>query len=1342
MVDLAGSERCSQTKSQGLRLKEGGHINKSLLTLGIVIRKLAEGTSNHIPYRESKLTRILQTALGGNSRTAILCCVTPASMHTDETISTLKFASRAKNIKNRIEVNEVVDDQTLIRRLKQENALLKRKLSCVRIVEVRGRRRKKARHRHSESPRLDIDVGAALQPISPNIPKAPRHSIDKASRRSIESKQGSPSNFSEIFNDLMEDTAEYPATEERLQESLTVMEERKAPTVDDKLVESECITSSSNEKPLTENATATIMARGSPSNSELEATAKVEELKETMDDQQTEHDMQVLDLKQTVESLEQDLKAQETVVRDYETEIEKQKELVFKADSTNHELREDIKRREAGENALRLENESIRSNIEEREVVEKSLRKTISDLKAEITSSRDGSSALVENLRSDIEKGKAYEVFLQNKIVSLEDELNSTRDVSSKLKVQLQKQGEIQAKSDTTIQKLRSDIEKTKANEASLLKNVISLETDLNSTRNESSKLKLQLQKQGEVEIKPDLAIRKLRSNIEEREVVEKALKDRIASLEDEIKCSQDESSAIVETLRLRLQKQEDLYSKSEITIQEIRSDMEKGKANEVSLRKNIVSLQDELHSTRDVSSDFKLQLQKQTDFQVKSDTTIQELRSNLGKAQATEGSLREKIASLESELASQRSSSELLDELKLRVQKQEELRSNSDATIQTLRSDIETRQAIEGSLQEKIASLESELASQSGSSELLDEFKLRIQKQEELRSSSDATIESLRSDIEARQAAEESLRERIGFLESELASHSSELLDEYELRLRKQEELVSTSDAAIQSLRSDLEKRQATEGSLRERIALLESELASQSGSSELLDEFKLRLEKQEKLSDETVQSLRSDVEKRESLENVLREKITSLKSELVVAREGSPSVVNDLKLRLQEQTVERSTLDSTIQGLRSDIEIRVATETALRQNLASLGSELESSRDESAKLIKALKLDLQKCEESRSQSSINVENLRYDLEKREAVEKSLRDEIASLTSELTASQRESSKTAKELKLHLQKQEKLCSIAESNMLSLRDEIKMRKETESSLREEIADLESKQESIASELATSLAESSTSIEGLKLKLQEQKGKNLNLNVIIQKLREEKEQKGTMEASLRGKIASLESDIDASRKALQSEISGAGARETFQKARMRALESKLAQLQQNITMCQEREEALLEAQDGLQRKIQDADKTIVELRERASTKESKTSINDVKLDLEEERQRVARREALVQKSKVKLKKLSEKLSSVNNERHRLKGEVDSLKSNMCVLKLEKKEFQEQIADYKNRVRELEKKVPTEKMRLQILKSIQKHRNADVARVLHKMTGMSIEECEALVEAEKDT
>jgi centromeric protein E len=86
LVDLAGSERAFQTNADGLRLKEGSHINRSLLTLTTVIRKLSSGRKrDHVPYRDSKLTRILQNSLGGNARTAIICTISPALSHVEQT---------------------------------------------------------------------------------------------------------------------------------------------------------------------------------------------------------------------------------------------------------------------------------------------------------------------------------------------------------------------------------------------------------------------------------------------------------------------------------------------------------------------------------------------------------------------------------------------------------------------------------------------------------------------------------------------------------------------------------------------------------------------------------------------------------------------------------------------------------------------------------------------------------------------------------------------------------------------------------------------------------------------------------------------------------------------------------------------------------------------------------------------------------------------------------------------------------------------------------------------------------------------------------------------------------
>jgi kinesin family protein 3/17 len=106
LVDLAGSERQSKTGATGERLKEATKINLSLSALGNVISALVDGKSSHIPYRDSKLTRLLQDSLGGNAKTMMVATLSPASYNYDETLSTLRYANRAKNIKNKPKINE------------------------------------------------------------------------------------------------------------------------------------------------------------------------------------------------------------------------------------------------------------------------------------------------------------------------------------------------------------------------------------------------------------------------------------------------------------------------------------------------------------------------------------------------------------------------------------------------------------------------------------------------------------------------------------------------------------------------------------------------------------------------------------------------------------------------------------------------------------------------------------------------------------------------------------------------------------------------------------------------------------------------------------------------------------------------------------------------------------------------------------------------------------------------------------------------------------------------------------------------------------------------------------
>lgn len=137
IIDLAGSERAAATKNRGARLNEGANINKSLLALGNCINALCDPRRrNHIPYRDSKLTRLLKFSLGGNCKTVMIVCISPLSQHYDETLNALKYADRAKEIKTKVVRNQQNLDRHVGSYLKM---ITEQKLE---IEELRGRERK------------------------------------------------------------------------------------------------------------------------------------------------------------------------------------------------------------------------------------------------------------------------------------------------------------------------------------------------------------------------------------------------------------------------------------------------------------------------------------------------------------------------------------------------------------------------------------------------------------------------------------------------------------------------------------------------------------------------------------------------------------------------------------------------------------------------------------------------------------------------------------------------------------------------------------------------------------------------------------------------------------------------------------------------------------------------------------------------------------------------------------------------------------------------------------------------------------------------------------------------
>ncbi|CAG9318537.1 unnamed protein product [Blepharisma stoltei] len=234
LVDLAGSEGVQQTKAENLRLREGSNINKSLLSLSTVIQKLSEGAAKGINpfvnYRDSKMTRLLQPALSGNSKTSIICNVTPAIAYFQESINTLQFGAKAKRIKTNAKVNEVVSSESQLKNMQDEM----KKLQC-RIEELQD----SLNDKNHELTRLKIENNekdtyhsAILEKVendNENLKKAliqKEDQLREIQNRIVHSERPSPASFNT------------PASNEerrsRIQSSLFMSRKTKNQTIEDK----------------------------------------------------------------------------------------------------------------------------------------------------------------------------------------------------------------------------------------------------------------------------------------------------------------------------------------------------------------------------------------------------------------------------------------------------------------------------------------------------------------------------------------------------------------------------------------------------------------------------------------------------------------------------------------------------------------------------------------------------------------------------------------------------------------------------------------------------------------------------------------------------------------------------------------------------------------------------------------------------------------------------------------------------------------------------------------------------------------------------------------------------
>uniref|UniRef100_A0A2H1WGM5 Kinesin-like protein n=1 Tax=Spodoptera frugiperda TaxID=7108 RepID=A0A2H1WGM5_SPOFR len=227
LVDLAGSEKVSKTGAEGTVLDEAKNINKSLSALGNVISALADGNKSHIPYRDSKLTRILQESLGGNARTTIVICCSPASFNESETKSTLDFGKRAKTVKNVVCVNEELTAEEWKRRYEREKEKVARLKGKVEKLEAELNR-----WRSGETVRIEEQVNLqeieAVTPVTSFIEeKPPAAPVPVAVSSAVEdaAMQGKLEALYQQLDDKDEEINQHSQLVEKLKEQMMEQEE-------------------------------------------------------------------------------------------------------------------------------------------------------------------------------------------------------------------------------------------------------------------------------------------------------------------------------------------------------------------------------------------------------------------------------------------------------------------------------------------------------------------------------------------------------------------------------------------------------------------------------------------------------------------------------------------------------------------------------------------------------------------------------------------------------------------------------------------------------------------------------------------------------------------------------------------------------------------------------------------------------------------------------------------------------------------------------------------------------------------------------------------------------------
>ncbi|CAO3648462.1 unnamed protein product [Mucor hiemalis] len=482
LVDLAGSEKVGKTGASGQTLEEAKKINKSLTALGMVINSLTDGKSSHVPYRDSKLTRILQESLGGNSRTTLIINSSPSSYNEAESISTLRFGARAKTIKNKAKVNADLSPaelKALLKRVKGDAVSYKTYISALEYEISVWRSGKKVPEVSwaSMDGKSKTSTAAAAAGVEPPItpPQTPAPAFKLSTSDDDTSRPSTPAMVlgkdekdeflkreQELLDQIAEQTAELSNREKQVVEIQEMLEELKDKEKD----------LSNNNKSLSSELSETQVLLEKESYEKKEGEINIDSLKEA----NLEYTAELEELKATLTRLE------DAEVKNTEN-LKSAEEAMTGAQNKKEVIEAELKVEDVTPEAiqkLRQEFQASKAMIEQHKV-------TIDNLQQEkdsLATKREDLETRFANLEADYEE-------LLDKTIAMEEmdvkQTNNIADSISELKTKLESQfilkSQVQQKE---IDSLKSDMEKKTKEENRL----ISVMEELQTTHDKLVKMK------------------------------------------------------------------------------------------------------------------------------------------------------------------------------------------------------------------------------------------------------------------------------------------------------------------------------------------------------------------------------------------------------------------------------------------------------------------------------------------------------------------------------------------------------------------------------------------------------------------------------------------------------------------------------------------------------------------------------------------------------------------------------------------------------------------------------------------------------------------------------------